>query len=82
MTAFMLACYLSGDLSAKLHFRNVNDCLYYSRYLGDQTYDSADGKQIIYECFSSTGTIPKNLAKSFETDSCFRFVFEYLFRKI
>ncbi len=50
MTAFMLACYLSGDLSAKLYFRNVNDCLYYSRYLGDQTYDSADGKQIIYEC--------------------------------
>jgi hypothetical protein len=50
MTAFMLACYLSGSLSATLHFRNVNDCLYYSRYLGDQTYDSADGKQIIYEC--------------------------------
>ena len=27
MTAFMLACYLSGDLSATLHFKNVNDCI-------------------------------------------------------
>ena len=50
MTAFMLACYLSGSLSATLHFRNVNDCLYYSKYLGKQTYDSVNGKEVIYEC--------------------------------
>ena len=50
MTSFMLACYLSGSLSATIHFRNVNDCLYYSRYLGQQTYDSANGKEVIYEC--------------------------------
>ena len=50
MTAFMLACYLSGSLSATLHFRNVNDCLYYSRYLSEQTYDTAKGKEVIYEC--------------------------------
>ena len=46
----MLMCYLNEVFNGGVYFKNVNDCLYYSRYLGDQTYDSADGKQIIYEC--------------------------------
>jgi len=57
MTAFMLACYLSGNLSATLHFRNVNDCLYYSKYLSDQRYDTPDGKEVIYECMCKV--VPK-----------------------
>ena len=50
MTAFMLACYLNGVAQGVIYFRNVADCTFYTEYLSDQTYDSADVKQIIYEC--------------------------------
>jgi len=50
MTAFMLACYLNGSLNGTIYFRNVNDCTYYTKYLSEQTYDSATGENVTYNC--------------------------------
>ena len=36
MTTFMLMCYLNLNLNASVHFKNLNDCLYYSERLNEQ----------------------------------------------
>ena len=50
MTAFMLACYLNGSLNGAIYFKSVSDCSYYSKFLSEQTYDSATGENMSYEC--------------------------------
>ena len=50
MTAFMLACYLNGVASGAIYFRNVADCTFYTEYLSNQTYDSATGENMEYNC--------------------------------
>ena len=36
MTVFMLMCYLNDIYNGGVYFKNVNDCLYYSKRLSDQ----------------------------------------------
>ena len=50
MTAFMLACYLNGVAQGAIYFRNVADCTFYTEYLSNQTYDSATGENMEYNC--------------------------------
>tara|TARA_B100000965_G_scaffold176025_1_gene146844 strand:- start:14117 stop:14317 length:201 start_codon:yes stop_codon:yes gene_type:complete len=50
MSAFMLACYLNGVVQGAIYFRSVNDCKYYTKYLNNQTYETATGKEVIYKC--------------------------------
>ena len=50
MTAFMLACYLNGVAQGAIYFRNVADCTFYTEYLSEQTYDSATGENMKYNC--------------------------------
>ena len=50
MTAFMLACYLTGVAQGAIYFRNVADCTFYTEYLSNQTYDSATGENMEYNC--------------------------------
>ena len=50
MTAFMLACYLNGVAQGAIYFRNVADCTFYREYLSNQTYDSATGENMEYNC--------------------------------
>ena len=50
MTSFMLACYLNGVSQGAIYFRSVNDCTYYTKYLSQQSYDTATGEEAIYEC--------------------------------
>ena len=50
MTAFMLACYLNGVAQGAIYFRNVDDCTFYTEYLSNQTYDSATGENMEYNC--------------------------------
>ena len=50
MSAFLLACYLNGNLNGSLYFKSVNDCLYYSNHLSKQTYDTATGEEATYKC--------------------------------
>ena len=33
-----------------LYFRNVADCTFYTEYLSNQTYDSATGENMEYNC--------------------------------
>ena len=50
MTAFMWACYLNGAAAGAIYFRNVADCTFYTEYLSKQTYDSATGENMEYNC--------------------------------
>ena len=50
MTAFMLACYLNGVAQGAIYFRNVADCTFDTEYLSNQTYDSATGENMEYNC--------------------------------
>ena len=50
MTAFMLACYLNGVAQGAIYFINVADCTLYTEYLSNQTYDSATGENMEYNC--------------------------------
>ena len=50
MTAFMLACNLNGVAQGAIYFRNVADCTFYTEYLSNQTYDSATGENMEYNC--------------------------------
>jgi len=50
MTAFMLACYLNGVSQGGIYFRNVTDCTFYTKYLSEQSYDSATGENVTYNC--------------------------------
>jgi hypothetical protein len=45
MTAFMLACYLNGVAQGAIYFRNVADCTFYTKYLSNQTFDTAIGEE-------------------------------------
>jgi hypothetical protein len=37
MTAFMLICYLNDVLNGGIYFKNINDCLYFSERLSNQS---------------------------------------------
>ena len=50
ITAFMLACYMNGALNGAIYFKSVKDCTFYSENLSEQTYDTANGKEVIYKC--------------------------------
>lgn len=50
MTAFMLACYMNGVAQGAIYFKNVTDCIFYTKYLSEQTYDSATGENMEYKC--------------------------------
>ena len=50
MTAFKLGCYLNGVAQGAIYFRNVADCTFYTEYLSNQTYDSATGENMEYNC--------------------------------
>ena len=51
ITAFMLYCAMqpSEMNMAKIYFRSVNDCTYYSKKLSGQVFMSENGDQT-YEC--------------------------------
>ena len=51
ITAFMLYCAMqpSEMNTAKIYFRSVNDCTYYSKKLSGQVFMSENGNQT-YEC--------------------------------
>ena len=36
MTAFMLACYLNAVVQGSIHFKSINDCVYYKKRLNNQ----------------------------------------------
>ena len=42
-------CYLNDVFNSGVYFKNVNDCLYYSKRLSNQTY-MKDNEQYTYEC--------------------------------
>ena len=46
----MLACYLNGVAQGAIYFRSVNDCMYYTKYLSEQEFDSETGQTQIYKC--------------------------------
>ena len=46
----MLACYMNGVAQGAIYFRNVADCTFYTNYLSNQTYDSATGENMKYNC--------------------------------
>ena len=46
----MLACYMNGVAQGAIYFRSVNDCTHYTKYLSEETYDSATGDKVIYQC--------------------------------
>ena len=45
----MLMCYLNLNLNASVHFRNLNDCLYYAEKLTDQKVEIPE-KVESYKC--------------------------------
>ena len=49
MTVFMLMCYLNDVFNSGVYFKNVNDCLYYSKRLSNQNVDIANNVEK-YEC--------------------------------
>ena len=49
MTAFMLMCYLNDAFNGGIYFKNINDCLYYSERLSDQSIN-VPIKVEKYEC--------------------------------
>ena len=46
----MLACYLNGVAQGAIYFRSVNDCMYYTKYLSEQEFDSELGEKQTYKC--------------------------------
>ena len=46
----MLACDLNGVAQGAIYFRSVNDCMYYTKYLSEQEFDSETGQTQIYKC--------------------------------
>ena len=49
MPVFMLMCYLNEVFNGGIYFKNVNDCLYYSKRLSNQNVEIAN-KVEKYEC--------------------------------
>ena len=50
MTAFMLACYMNGVASGATKEVLNQDCTFYTEYLSNQTYDTATGENMEYNC--------------------------------
>ena len=46
----MLACYLNGVAQGAIYFKSVNDCMYYTKYLSEQEFDSETGQTQTYKC--------------------------------
>jgi len=48
--AFLLMCYLSGDISGTLHFRSITTAQYFKNFLDNQTVKIGDEEKK-YDCF-------------------------------
>ena len=48
--AFVLLCYLAGNPEGMLHFRNVNKCDYFKKFLTNQTIKIGEETKK-YECY-------------------------------
>ena len=49
MTVFLLICYLNTNIDDKIHFKNVNDCIFYAERLNKQMI-SVPEKVESYKC--------------------------------
>lgn len=49
MTCFLLSCLLGVANTGSIYFKNINDCLYYSKRLSGQTMETEEGTKT-YKC--------------------------------
>ncbi len=48
--AFVLLCYLAGNPAGQLHLASVNNCIYFKKFLTNQTVKIGDETKN-YECY-------------------------------
>ncbi len=48
--AFLLMCYLAGNPSGQSHFADINNCIYFKKFLDNQSIKIGDEDKV-YDCF-------------------------------